>query len=59
MNPIKKSGVVTNSDGDIFYKHVSEAINSFQIAGLDVEIQYQFSVNIFSAFIIGRGKENT
>jgi hypothetical protein len=48
---VAKSFNLGNSFGD----EVFEAINKFQKSGYEVEIQYQQSNNVVSAFIIGRG----
>jgi len=56
MKPIKQLAIMGElNDMPKFYEHVSKSIGEFQEAGLEVEIQYQFSNNVFTALIIGRG----
>lgn len=37
-----------------FYNNVNKSIDQMQQSGLEVEVQYQQSDGVFSAFIIGR-----
>ena len=55
MKHVKKSGLIMGSIPVKFYEDVSARIDEFQLLGLEVEIQYMFSINMHSAFIIGRG----
>ena len=55
MKQIKRTGLVTDKKGKLFYKKISEIIDEFQLEGLEVEIQYQFSERTFTALVIGRG----
>lgn len=56
MKPIKRLAVMGElNDMSKFYEHVSKNIGEFQAEGLEVEVQYQFSNNVFTAMIIGRG----
>lgn len=40
--------------GTDFYNNVNKSIGQMQQSGLEVEVQYQQSDGVFSAFIIGR-----
>ncbi len=56
MQSIKKTALVANGNGVEFRDNVNEWIDQYQKAGLEIEVQYQMSMNIFSAFIIARDK---
>jgi len=52
--PIKKTALVSNSDGNVFRNEVGKWIDEYQLAGLSVDIQYQMSMGMYSAFIAAR-----
>lgn len=55
---ILKSGVVvSNGDNNKFYDDLQKVIDIFQKERLYVEIQYQLSMNIQSALLLGRERE--
>lgn len=61
MANIKKTSIVMKVDeGTSFFEEVAKRIDEHQSANLDVEVQYQQSVNISqvvqSALILGREK---
>jgi hypothetical protein len=45
---------VSNINGEMFYKDMRNAIDTFQDAGCKVEVQYQPTTTFFSAVILGR-----
>jgi hypothetical protein len=51
---IKKTALVSNSDGNVFRNEVGKWIDEYQLAGLSVDIQYQMSMGMYSAFIVAR-----
>ena len=53
MRKIEKMQFVSHENGEEFYKHMRSAVDNFQNAGCEIELQFQTTLTQWAVLVIG------